>query len=67
MANQLGVADDYLSSMINKSRQFMNWNLSDKEGLLTGIKSSEGTIHGQSGKKDAYFYIDISFLINNIL
>lgn len=62
MADQLGVSDDYLSSMINKSRQFMgSWNLSNVEGLLSGITSAEGTIAGKTtgknGKKEnAYFY-----------
>jgi len=60
MADQLGVSDDYLSSMINKSRQFMgSWNLSNVEGLLSGITSAEGTITGKTtGKngKNAYFY-----------
>ena len=52
MANQLGVADEYLASMVQRSRQFENWNLSDSKGLLAGIKSSKGTIVGETTEKN---------------
>ena len=52
MADLLGVSDDLLSSMLNKSRQFMDWDLSNIDQLSSSIKTSEETLGG----KGKYFY-----------
>ena len=54
MADLLGVSDEYLSSMINKSRQFMKWDLSNPKELANTLKKTDEALKG--GKYTYYSY-----------
>ena len=56
MANLLGMSDDLLSSMINKSRQFMDWDLSNIDQLATSLQVSEGAMGGGLKGEKSKFY-----------
>ena len=56
MANLLGVSDDLLASMLNKSRQFMDWDLSNIEELATSIQASDQIMGGGLDKDKTKFY-----------
>lgn len=56
MAETLGVADEYLASMIDKSRQFMKWDLSEPKQLAAAIKKSEQTLQSGKGDNAQYYY-----------
>ena len=56
MAETLGVADEYLASMIDKSRQFMKWDLSEPKQLAAAIKKSEQTLQSGKGNNAQYYY-----------
>ena len=53
MANLLGMSDNLLSSLVNKSRQFMDWNPSNISGLISSLRVSDQTIKNAD---DTFFY-----------